>query len=217
MLAPVAAITLLALAQAAADPAPAPAHGPAPLPSLLSAEPLGPASLLAASAGWSHLRLAYAQGMTSDTDLGLFSDLDYATTELRAGGTLRTPIAPLAPFDGALRLSLAWYHDSGGRWIHRTNHVDNGLELSPGVSYSRRGAGGVVSLLGDVPVTFTFAHQGGVLLNPKAAFAYEAPLYGPFAIGLQLGLGLRFGIGSAPMKNGMGEVSFLALASYRPF
>jgi hypothetical protein len=217
MLAPAAALSLLVLAQAAAEPATPPASAPAPLPSLLSAEPLGPASLLAAQVGWSHFRLAYAQGVTSDTDVGMFADLDYATTELRAGGTLRTPIPPLAAFDGALRLSVAWYHDAGGRWVHRSNHVDNGLELGPGVSYSRRGAGGVASLLGDIPVTFTFGHQGGILFNPKAAFAYEAPFYGPFCIGLQLGLGLRFGIGSAPVKNGVGEVSFLALASYRLF
>jgi hypothetical protein len=215
MLAPAAALSLLFLTQAVADPAPA--RTEKPLPSLLSAEPLQGASLLAAALGWSQLRLAYAQGVTQETDAGVFADFDYATSELRAGGTLRTPIQPLPPFDGALRLSLAWYHDSGSHWLHKTNHIDNGLELGPGVSYSRRGAGGVVSLLGDVPVTITFARQGGVFVNPRAAFAYEAPLYGPFTIGLQLGLGLRYGIGASPMKSGMGEVTFLALAGYKLF
>lgn len=221
-----AALAALALAQASPDTtAPAPVPPPAapqpeapppPLPSLVSAETLRGTSLLEASAGWPRLRLAYAQGLSQSSDLGGFVDFDYSTTELRAGLGYRGQIIPRAPpFDGALRLSLAWYHDSGGQWLYHDNHPDEGIEISAGVSYSRRGAGGVVSLLADVPITITFRKDGGVVVVPKAAFAYQAPVYGPFTLGLQLGLGLRAGVGNAPLKKGMAEITILALAGYR--
>ncbi len=189
-----------------------------PLPSLLSAEPLRGTSLFTASFGWPGVRAAYAQGLSPSTDLGGFVDFDYSTTELRAGVSYRGQVIPRAPpFDGALRLSLAWYHDSGGRWLYHRNHPDEGLELGVGVSYSRRGAGGVVSLLADAPLTVTFRKDGGALLSPRAAFAYETPLYGKLTIGLQLGLGVRAGIGNAPLKRGMAEVTILGLVSDRLF
>jgi len=229
------ALFALALGQAspdAATPAPEPVPPPAapalpaaapeaeapppPVPSLVSAEPLRGTSLVEASAGWPRMRLAYAQGLSHTSDLGGFADFDYGTTELRAGlGYRGTLVPPAPPFEGALRLSLAWYHDSGGQWIYKKNHSDEGLEIGVGISYSRRGAGGVLSLLADVPITITFRKDGGVLVVPKAAFAYQAPLYGPFTIGLQLGLGLRVGIGNAPLKEGMAEITVLALAGWR--
>ncbi len=226
-----AALVALALARTAPDAAePAVAPPPAvpvppavsepqkPLPSLLSAEPLRGASLFSASLGWPRVRAAYAQGLSSSTDLGGFVDFDYSTTELRAGVSYRGQVIPRAPpFDGALRLSLAWYHDSGGRWLYHRNHPDEGVDLGLGASYSRRGAGGVISLLADAPITITLKKDGGVFVNPRAAFAYEAPLYGALTVGLQLGLGVRAGVGNAPLKRGIAEVTILALVSDRVF
>lgn len=226
-----AALVALVLAQAASDaPEPAPAPPPVapvpplvaepqrPVPSLLSAEPLRGASLFSASLGWPRVRAAYAQGLSHGTDLGGFVDFDYSTTELRAGVSYRGQVIPRAPpFDGALRLSVAWYHDAGGRWLYHRNHPDEGLDLGVGASYSRRGAGGIVSLLADAPITVTFRKDGGVFVNPRGAFAYEAPLYGSLTVGLQLGLGVRAGIGNAPLKRGIAEVTILALVSDRVF
>jgi len=219
-----AALVALALAQAQADqqkeppPPPPPASSRPPVPSLLSAETLQGTSLFAAGVGWPRVELAYAQGVSKVTDLGLATAFDYTTTEFFAGGTYRGAILPdLPPYQGALRLSLAWYHDSGGTWLYQKNHEDQGLYLGLGASYSHRVEGGLVSLLADVPLTFTFAKDGGVLVNPKASFAYEAPLYGPFTLGVELGLGLRFGFGDAPQKEAVGEVTLLGLASYRVF
>lgn len=223
-----AALVALALLQSSPGPtAPEPVPAPAapvpplpeaepPVPSLLSAEPLRGASLLSAAAGWPRLRAAYAQGVSHDIDLGVFADLDYSTSELRVGATYRGQVIPRAPpFDGALRLSLAWYHDFGSRWLYRKNHVDQGLEIGVGASYSRRGGRGILSLLADLPVTITFRKDGGLLVNPRGAIAYETWLYGPFTVGLQLGLGVRGGLGNAPLKQGMAEVTALALASYK--
>ncbi len=224
---PLAALVAVTLAQASPDataPAPvpvpppaAPAEAPPPgVPSLVSAEPLRGASLIEGYAGWPRLRLAYAQGLSHTSDLGGFADFDYSTTEFRAGLAYRGALIPPAPpFDGALRFSLAWYHDSGGKWIYKKNHPDEGLEIGLGLSYSRRGAGGVLSLLADFPITLTFRKDGGVLVVPKASFAYQAPVYGPFTLGLQLGLGLRAGIGNAPLKQGMAEITVLALGGWR--
>lgn len=216
-----AALVALALAQPppAVEPVPPPAAMPPrqpPIPSLLSAEPLRGASLFSAAAGWPRVRAAYAQGVSSSADLGLFTDLDYTTTELRAGATYRGQVIPPAPpFQGALRLSLAWYHDFGGRWLYHRNARDDGLELGFGVSYSRQGGGGLLSVLADLPITITLRAKGGALLSPRVGFAYETPLYGPFTVGLQLGLGARFGVGDAPLRKGQAEITALALASYR--
>ncbi len=229
-----AALVALALTQAqpgTAPPAPAPppvvpvpvvpvppevAAPPPPLPSLLSADPLRGESLLSVSAGFPRFRLAYARGVGPTTDLGGFADLDYTTSELRAGLSYRGKLIPPAPpFEGALRLWVAWYHDGGSRWIYRHNHPDQGVELGAGVSYSRRRAGGVLSLHGDVPVTVTFRKTGGVFVSPEATAAYELPLQGPLTIGLQVGLGFRVGIGYAPLREGAGDFTVLALASCR--
>jgi hypothetical protein len=219
-----AAVSLLVLAQASAgDPPPSPpaaalaasAPRPAAIPSLLSAEPLRGASVVAAEAGWSRLSLAYAQGLSDTQDLGGFASFDLATNELRLGGLYRQPLAPLRPFDAGLRLSLAYYHDGGTRWLDKRNHWDRGVELGVGASLSRRSAGGVVSLLADAPLTFTFRRSSGLVVSPRVGVAYETPLFGPFTIGLHGGVGYRVGLGSAPFKGGVGEVSFLAVGTYR--
>jgi hypothetical protein len=222
-----AAVSLLVLAQTspgepAAPPATAPdevqlqARPPA-IPSLLSAEPLRGTSAFAAEAGWSRFSLAYAQGLTERQDLGGFLSFDVATTELRLGALYRQSLPAARPFDAALRLSLAWYHDSGGRWIDSRNHLDRGIELGIGYTLSRRGAGGVVSILADAPITITLRNQSGLVLAPRVGVAYETPLYGPLTVGVRGGAGYRFGVGSAPFKGGLGEVTFLAVATYRVF
>jgi hypothetical protein len=188
----------------------------APMPSLLSAEPLERASLLSFSGGWPRVRGAYAQGVSPRTDLGGFVDYDYSTTELRAGLSYRGQVIPRAPpFEGALRAWLAWYDNFGGDWLYHSNHPDEGLEIGAGLSYSRRGGGGVVSVLADLPLTITFRKGGGAFLNPRATAAYELPAFGAVTVGTQLGLGARFGVGNAPLRKGMAEVTILALASYR--
>jgi hypothetical protein len=217
MLAPAAAVSLLLLTQTTATPLAVEASPPpAPLPSTLSAEPLREAGVLEAAAGWPRLRLGYAQGVSRSLDLGLFSELDYSTTELRTGGTLRTPLAPAGGFARALRLSVAWYRNfGGGLWLHPRNRSDAGVDLGLGLTWSRRTGSGEVSLLADLPLTFTLRREGGLLLAPRAAVAYQAPLYGPFTVGLQLGAGLRWGIGDAPLKRGSADLSLLALAGCR--
>ena len=187
------------------------------LPSLLTAEPLDGTSMAEAEAGWSRLSLAYAQGVTSTVDLGAFASVDYATTELRAGALYRGPLPPVPPFDTALRVSLAWYDDAGSHWVYRKNRVDQGLELGLGASFSQRGLGGVVALLVDAPVTFTFRRGGGLILAPRIGAAYVAPLYGPITVGLRIAMGGRFGVGSSTFKEGLGELTFLAVAGYRFF
>jgi hypothetical protein len=213
----VAALVLLALGQASPAPQPGPAPPPPPIPTLRSAEPLRWASVAEAAAGWPGLRVAYARGAGQRLDLGAFADLDASTTELRAGGTLRIPgvVPPVPPFAGALRLSLAWYRDLGGRRVYRHNHADRGVELVPGASWSRAGSRGeILSLLLDLPVVVTFHRDGGVLVRPRAALAYQMPLWGPVTAGVELGLGFRAGLGDAPLKRGNGEVSLLALGGW---
>ncbi len=197
-----------------AAPVPPLLPGPPPprVPSLLSSEPLRDETLLSLSAGWPRFRFAFAHGIGHESDLGGFADFDHTTSELRAGVAYRGRVIPPAPpFDGALRLWAAWYRDDGWRWIYRHNHPDEGVELGAGLSYSRRGAGGVLSLLADVPVTVTFHKGGGVFVNPRASAAYETTLGGAFTVGLLAGMGIRGGLGGAPLRAGFGEVTLLAL------
>jgi hypothetical protein len=52
-------------------------------------------------------------------------------------------------------------------------------------------------------------------VNPKAPVAHEAPVHGSFTVGVQLGPGLRGGVGSAAPERGVAEVTLLAVAGYR--
>jgi len=121
------------------------------------------------------------------------------------------------PFDAALRLSIAYYNNGGGTWIYSKNHSDSGLEVGAGASFSRHAADGVVSLLADLPGTFTFHGNGGFVLAPRAGVAYETSVSGPFTLGVHGAVSYRFGVGDAPFKGGLGEVSFLVVGTYRVF
>jgi hypothetical protein len=187
------------------------------VPSLLSGETLRGTSAFSAEAGWSRLSGAYAQGLAADKDLGGFISYDYATTELRVGPSFRQALAKVPPFDTALRLYLAFYSNGGGTWIYSKNHSDSGFELGAGVSFSQHAANGVVSLLADLPGTFTFHGNGGFVLAPRAGVAYETSISGPFTLGVHGAVGYRFGVGDAPFKGGLGEASLLVVGGYRVY
>ncbi len=183
--------------------------------SLLSAEPLGGGSAAAAWAGWRSLGIAYAQGITKQDDLGGYLTLDWSTAEMRLGAFYRRPLGQAGVFDIAGRLAVAWYEDFAATWVYSENHRDRGVEFVPGLSLSNRMAGGVFSILGDLPLTITTKYGGGLLFSPRASVAYEAPLYPELIVGAQLGVGYRAGSGDAPVKEGHGEFIFLVVATYQ--
>jgi hypothetical protein len=183
--------------------------------SLLSAEPLRGGAAALAWAGWSSLGIMYGQGITLRDDLAGFADFDWAKTELRLGGFYRRPLGRAGPFDMAGRLAAAWYLNFGGRWIHGENRSDRGVELAPGLSLSRRGAGGIFSGIAEAPLTVTTRFGAGLLFSPRFSVAYEAPLYPELTVGARLGAGYRAGAGDAPLRDGRAELLFLVVASYR--
>jgi hypothetical protein len=185
--------------------------------SLLSAEPLAGGSAGLAWAGWSSFGAAWAQGITDRDDLGLATELDWATTEFRLGGFYRRPLGTAGPFDMAGRLGLGWYANFGGTWIEDDNEDDRGVEVTPGLSLSTRGAGGVFSILGEAPITVTVRRDAGLLFSPRLSAAYEAPLYGDYTVGALVGLGYRAGAGDAPLGDGRAELRFLVLGGARLF
>lgn len=221
---------LPAAAEAPAEPAePAPARPAEQLPaprtiptpptqlSLLSAEPLGGGSAMLAQAGWSQLSFLYAQGITPQDDLGGFVDLDWSTTELHLGLFYRHPFRAVGPFAMAGRFELAWYKDFGGTWFHDSNHEDRGLEANPGVSLSQRTRSGIVSIIGEVPLTLTLRADRGILFRPRVSLAYEAPLYDGYTLGARVGIGYRGGAGDAPISGSRAELTFLLVGGYRVF
>lgn len=183
--------------------------------SLLSAEPLGGASAALAWAGWSSVGVAYGQGLSARDDLGASLDFDWAKTELRLGAFFRRPLGMAGPFDMAGRLGLAWFSNFGATWIHDENHHDRGVELLPALVFSARGAGGIFSVAGELPLTVTVKHDAGLLFQPRVAASYEAPLYDELTVGVRTVLGVRAGAGDAPLGDGRGEFQFVVLAGYR--
>lgn len=244
MLATVAALQLLLLAQvppppreaprgeATAEPVPSPppadaaappsaARQPAASPprarqlSLLSAEPLGGGSASLAWAGWSSLGIMYGQGITARDDLAAVADFDWATTELRVGGFYRRPLGQAGDFDTAGRLTVSWYRSFGADWIRAENHSDHGVEIVPGLSVSRPGGGGVFSAIAEAPLTVTLKYGAGLLFAPRLSLAYEGPLYPELTLGARLGVGYRAGSGDAPLREGGAELLFLVVAGYQ--
>lgn len=183
--------------------------------SLLSAEPLAGGSAAMAWAGWSSLGIMYGQGITDVDDLGALADLDWATSELRLGVFYRRPLGRAGDFDMAGRLSVAWYLNFGADYIHDENHSDRGIEVVPGLTLSRRGAGGIFSGTAEAPLVVTMKYGAGLLFVPRLSLAYEAPLYPELTLGARLGIGYRAGSGDAPIREGRAELLFLVVATYQ--
>jgi hypothetical protein len=183
--------------------------------SLLSGESLGGGSTAMAWAGWKSIGAAYAQGVTSQDDLGAFLDLDWSTAELRVGALYRRPLGQAGAFDMAGRLSLAWYQNFAATWVHSENHSDRGIELVPGLSLSQHLSGGVFSMIGEFPMIVTTKYGSGFLVIPRVSVAYEAPLYPEVTLGARAGIGYRAGSGDAPLADGQADFLFLLTATYQ--
>jgi hypothetical protein len=201
--------------EASAPPAAAaPDRARRPL-SLLSAEPLGGGSTALAWVGWSSLGIMYGQGVTARDDLAGLLDFDWAKSELKLGALYRRPLGTAGPFDMAGRLSAAWYLNLGSDYVYDENHSDNGVEVVPGLAFSRRAGGGVLSALAEAPITVTTKYGAGLLFAPRFSLAYEAPLYPELTLGARLGAAYRAGSGDAPLSDGRAELIFLVLAGYQ--
>lgn len=183
--------------------------------SLLGAEPLGGGSAALAWAGWSSLGVGYGQGLTSRDDLGATADFDWAKTELRLLAFYRRPLGTAGPFEMAGRLGLGWFVNFGGEWIESGNGRDRGVEVAPALLLSTRGAGGIFSLAGDLPLTVTIKHGSGLLFVPRVSASYETVLYDELTVGVRAGAAYRAGAGDAPLREGAGELQFLLLAGWQ--
>lgn len=188
-----------------------------PIPSILSAEPLGGRSTLALWAGWSSLGAAWGQGVTSEDDLGVLADLDWSTAELRASAWYRRPLGRVGLVEIGARMRAGWYADFGATWFHDDNLRDRGVEVVPGLVVSARGAGGVFSLCGDLPLVVTLWRDGGIFAEPKATLAYETLLYGDLTVGVKVAGAYRAGAGDAPMSKGRALLDLQVLAGWRLF
>jgi hypothetical protein len=188
-----------------------------PIPSLLSAEPLGGSSAVVAWAGWSSLGAAYAQGVTPDDDLGVIGDLDWSTGELRLSAFYRRPLGRVGLVDLGARLRAGWYDDMGATWIQSGNLGDRGVEFAPGLVVSTRGAGGVFSLGGDLPIAVTIWRSGGIFAAPKLSFSFETTLYGDLSVGVRVAGSYRAGAGDAPMSNPHALLDLQVLAGWKLF
>jgi hypothetical protein len=185
--------------------------------SLLGAESLRGGSAAQAWAGFASLGVGYGQGVTTQDDLGATLDFDWSATELVLGAFWRRPLGTISGWQMAGRLSVGWYLDFGGTWIHDDNRADRGVQLAPALLLSTRAGDGLVSLSGELPLTFTTWRDGGFLIGPKVSAAYEAPLYDALTLGLRGAVSWRGGGGGAPMRGGRVEPELLIVLGYRVF
>ncbi len=173
-----------------------------PIPSILSAEPLNGRSTVVGWAGWATLGAAWSQGVSSEDDIGVSGEFDWSTAELRVSALYRRPLGRAGQFGIASRLRAGWYADFGAQWIHDDNLKDRGVEFVPGIVLSARGAGGVFSFGGDLPITVTLWRNGGIFASPRVSAAFETRLYGDLTVGARIAGAYRAGAGDAPMSDG---------------
>lgn len=185
--------------------------------SLLGAESLQGGSAAQAWAGFASFGVAYGQGVTTQDDIGAALDFDWSATETVLSGFWRRPLGSVGTWQMAGRLSVGWYLNFGGTWIHGDNQADRGIQVAPALLLSTRAGDGLVSVSGELPLTFTTWRDGGFLLGPKVSAAYETPLYDALTLGLRGALSWRGGGGSAPMRGGRVEPELLVVLGYRVF
>jgi hypothetical protein len=185
--------------------------------SLLGAESLRGGSAAQAWAGFASLGVGYGQGVTTQDDLGATLDLDWSSTELVLSGFWRRPLGNIGTWRMAGRLSVGWYLNFGGTWIHDDNQADRGVQVAPALLLSTRAGDGLVSVAGELPLTFTTRRDGGFLIGPKVSVAYQAPLYDALTLGLRGAVSWRGGGGGAPMRGGRVEPELLVVLGYRVF
>lgn len=188
-----------------------------PIPSLFSAEPLAGRSAVVAWAGWSSIGAAWAQGVTQEDDLGVLGDFDWSTAELHLSATYRRPMGRVGFFNIGARMRAGWYADFGAKWFHDDNLADRGVEVVPGLVVSARGAGGVFSLSGDLPIVVTLWREGGIFTAPKATLTYETVLYGDLTVGVRVAGSYRAGTDEAPMPDPRALLDLQVLAGWRLF
>ena len=186
-----------------------------PIPSLLTAEPLGGRSAVLGWAGWSSFGAGWAQGVTPEDDLGAVADLDWATGELRVSAFYRRPLGRVGLVEIGSRLRAGWYADFGFKWMQDDNQGDRGVEFVPGIVLSARGAGGVFSLGGDLPITVTLWREGGIFAAPKLSLSYETLLYGNLTVGVRVAGSYRAGAGAAPMSDPRALLDLQVLAGWK--
>jgi hypothetical protein len=186
-----------------------------PIPSLLSAEPLGGRSAVLGWAGWSAFGAGWAQGVTPEDDLGAVADLDWSTGELRISAFYRRPLGRVGLVDIGSRLRAGWYADFGAKWMQDDNVGDRGVEFVPGIVLSTRGAGGVFSVGGDLPITVTLWREGGIFAAPKLSLSYETLLYGDLSVGVRVAGSYRAGAGDAPMSSARALLDLQVLAGWK--
>ncbi|HSM94122.1 MAG TPA: hypothetical protein VLT47_14690 [Anaeromyxobacteraceae bacterium] len=172
-----------------------------PIPSIFSSEPLAGRSAVVGWAGWAAFGGAWMQGITEADDLGVSGEFDWSTAELRVSALYRRPLGRVGVFGIASRLRAGWYADLGARWFHEDNLKDRGIEFVPGIVLSARGAGGVFSLGGDLPIGVTLWRDGGIFAAPKASLTYETALYGDLTAGVRVAASYRAGAGDAPLAD----------------
>ena len=168
--------------------------------------------------GWPLAFATYAQGVGERDDLGAALEIDWAASEFLLAGTWRREIAGGSGSHLALRLRLGFYSCFGATWAWSDNRPDLGAQLAPGLAWSLDTSSGVLSVGGDMPITWTFERGGGWIIAPKLGISFETPLWSEVSLGARAAAGVRGAGGGAP---GSGDdrvlVEVTVLGTWHPF
>lgn len=183
---------------ASLEPSAEPLAAPA-LQSLLGGRSIGAgAGVLLGTAGYPFAGLAFSYGITDSDDLGAIADFDWATSELLLAGTWRHAILQGEPISIALRARGGLYADLGAKLIYDDNRSDWGADVAPGIAASTDLGAGLLSFGVELPAIWTFGRGTGWILWPRAAVAFEVPLYREITVGARASIGYRGSGGTAP-------------------
>ena len=203
-----------------AAPAAAQAAAPAPrLPSLAGGASLGRGGTAwAFGLGWPLLFATYAQGVSQRDDLGAGLEIDWPASEFLVAGLWRREIGGGGGSQLGLRLRLGFYTCFGATWAWSDNRSDLGVQLSPGLAWSLDTASGVLSVGGDVPITWTFERGGGWIAAPRLGVSFETPLWSEVSLGARAAAGVRGAGGGAPgAADDRFQVEVTVLATWHAF
>jgi len=181
---------------------------------------LGPGGVAGlAEVGYPRIAATYAQGLTLEDDLGGTLRVDWSTGEMLLGVAWRRELSRVGGSRTGFRLVAGPWFDFGGTWIYPDNRYNLGLQVSPGIAWTAEVGGGLLTVAGDLPLTWAWQRGMGVALAPVLSLAYEVPVLRDLSLGARAELTVRWGAGSAaiPGLDSHLGAGLAALLTWRTF
>jgi len=148
-------------------------------------------------AGYPSLGFSYLQGLNSADDLGATVRFTWTTTEMLLGVQWRREIESSEGSRLGWRIVGGPWFNFGDGFIYPGNQTNLGLEAAPGIAFTPVVGPGLLTVAGDLALTWAFQRGMGVAAEPVLSVAYEVPVAHDTTVGARPYVGVRWGTGSA--------------------